>query len=1411
MDIAIQALTAQLQAHAQRQPDKETFTFLGLDGAKVESLSYAELDRRARHIAAMLQDHDAGGKRVVLLFPPGLDFTVAFYACLYAGAIAVPAYPPDPARLDRTLPRLRAIAADVDPAIVLTSVMTQAAAKHVSTLAPELAAATWLGVNEPIASNASAYRPVVPAPGDVALIQYTSGSTAAPKGVMVSHYNILANAQMYQQVASWNTERVIVSWAPTYHDLGLMAGVVLPVALDAPVVQISPLDFLRRPALWLQAIQRYGGTDTNAPNFALDLCSRKISDQERRALNLSSLRICLVAAEPVRHATLERFAHRFSPSGLKRNALFPAYGLAEAVAGVSCNPRGGWRTTYVDVDELSRHRFVEVESDHANATVPMIASGEPCVDVTVAIIDPDTRLPAAPSTIGEIWIDGPNVALGYWRREADSREIFAAERADAPGRRMLRTGDLGYLHDGQLFVTGRLKDLIIVRGRNYYPQDIELSVELSHPRIRPGATIAFAVEREGIECPIVVAEIDFRLLHEDAEKKAASLEILAAIRGALAEQLGLQLHGLVLIGARNLDKTSSGKVARQACKIRYLQGQLESEFVWHLGLPATASANGTKRSTTGESSGDLTAYLRGKLGPAVDAILPGPCETSLLDRLGMDSLAVTELATDLEHDFHIHLPIPSLLAATSFDEVLTLLRKAIARRADVPSTAASINRSAIDLQALNAPTPLFCVGGMFGPVTYLLPLARTLGQTQPLIGLQPPGLDGHEVPMRSVEELARHYLTAIRAIQASGPYLLAGHSFGGLVAYEIARQLREQGERIAQLFLIDSSAVAGDDSNAPLSELMALYELAVVSSQAAGRPRDLMPLLTLPAEEQRAALLRALLGQEVLFPGSSADSLLATFMASNDAMIRYRPSVYAGAVTLFRAGGGLPRGMLHPDRQLRLHFADATLGWAPHCPALRIVDLPGDHVTVVQPPHVAALADAIRRAIPPASVPIEAHRLSTASSAPNAGRAISIGKSGVQFDPLHEAFIENPHPFLDQLREHDPVHWNAAMSAWWITRYADVSAGLRDKRFSVDSRNGSPQASGDLPVLQNDQEHWSPLSQEHRARNDTALTRFYNNNMLFLDPPTHTRLRRCFAPLFDPSSMKNLAPHIDEIIEALVAEMRLRRDPELIRDLALALPVRLLSSMFGIPDGDVPTLVEWGRVLSRGFYPIASAEAVGQIINAADRLMSYLAEHIRKQRGVGAGDHLLAHMLSQHDESGLPLSDEEIVANCTLMFSAGLETTPAAIGNAALALLRHPDQLSLLREHPEFAENAVDEMLRYEGPVITTYRTALEDVEIGGKRIRRGDTIAFCPAAANRDPSMFAEPHRLDLARDSKAHVAFSHGVHYCIGAPLARLEMHAFLRAMSQQHIELEPDGIRWRPSTVFRRLERLRIRLLS
>ncbi len=567
---AMESIAGILARRARTTPQALAFRFL-LDGELQEDQwSYSRLDVAARKIAAALREQGLSGERVLLLYPPGPDYIAAFFACLYAGAVAVPAYPPDPSRLARTLPRLRAIIADCGAAAALTmeSIRDAAAAMLSDIETEQHQPLAWIA-SDTIATGSADVGPESVFPGDTAFLQYTSGSTTTPRGVMVTHGNLEHNCGAIERRLGNIADFSGVSWLPPYHDMGLIGGILSPIRSGVPITLLSPLDFLQRPVRWLNALTRYRAMGSPAPNFAYDLCVRKITADQRAHLDLSSWRVTFNGAEPIDPGTLDRFVATFGPCGFRRETFLPCYGLAEGtLISTGIDPEAVPTVREFQSAGLAAGRVESATPNQERRS--LVGSGRPIEGQTVDIVDPKTCRRCPPGQVGEIWLSGPSIARGYWNRPEQTAATFQARIADDNSGPYMRTGDLGALVDGELFVTGRIKDLIIVAGANHYPQDIERTVEGSHPSVRAGASAAFAISVEGHERLVITCETD-----EPGSTERGD-EIRRTIRRAVAEVHQLPAHAVVLIKRGGIPRTSSGKIQRHACRDAFVAGTLDS-------------------------------------------------------------------------------------------------------------------------------------------------------------------------------------------------------------------------------------------------------------------------------------------------------------------------------------------------------------------------------------------------------------------------------------------------------------------------------------------------------------------------------------------------------------------------------------------------------------------------------------------------------------------------------------------------------------------------------------------------------------------------------------------------------------------------------------------------------------------
>lgn len=565
-----------LQWRTLWHPDQSAYTFLSDGETIARSLTYAELDCQARAIAVLLQQYQARGERALLLYPPGLEFIVSFCGCLYSGVIAIPAPPPDAARLKRTLPRLQAIAKDAQASLVLTTSRIRSMIEELSAQDLQLQAMHWIATEEISSELANEWQDPGVSSDTLAYLQYTSGSTSTPKGVMVSHKNLIHHCAYIGQAWGYTSDSIAATWMPYFHDYGLIDGLIQPLYQGIPCFVMSPLTFVKRPLRWLQIISRYKVTHTQGPNFAYEHCLRRTDPEQYTDLDLSSWRTASNGAEPVRKETLECFVKTFQPYGFRWSAFYPAYGLAEATLLVSTKQHKAEMPVFCTISTaaLEQNQIVEASEDQQNVQT-LVGCGNPIGDMKVVIVHPETLLQCSPDQVGEIWVSDPSIAIGYWNHLEETERTFQAYLADTSEGPFLRTGDLGFLKDGELFITGRLKDLIIIRGRNHYPQDIELTVEQSHPTLRPSYGAVFSVEIEGEERLIVTQEVERQFLRNlDVD------QVVDIIRQAVAEHHELEVYAILLLRTGSIHKTSSGKIQRQACRASFLDGSLELVGRW---------------------------------------------------------------------------------------------------------------------------------------------------------------------------------------------------------------------------------------------------------------------------------------------------------------------------------------------------------------------------------------------------------------------------------------------------------------------------------------------------------------------------------------------------------------------------------------------------------------------------------------------------------------------------------------------------------------------------------------------------------------------------------------------------------------------------------------------------------------
>lgn len=646
------SIATRLAALAAASDSRWSISFLDSQGAVAERCGAAELAARAAAVAGFLERDSAPGAPVLLVFQPSVDFLVAFLACQWSGRLAVPINPP---RRHRLIQRLQAVAADSGAAVALTGGGVAESALWRADSAV-LAAIRWQDIGE-IDSDPALAGPLREVdPAATCFIQYTSGSTALPKGVEVSHANLMADMARMQDAWGLSPSSTMVTWLPAFHDLGLIFGLLQTLFTGCPVVQMAPNSFLQRPASWLEAISRFRGTHTAAPSFAYDLCCRRIPPEQREGLDLSSLVMAMNAAEPIDPRVMQNFIDAFGPHGFGDTTFAPAYGLAESTLAVTASPVAvAPRLFTLDAAALEDGR---IALDGAVVRRTTIAgSGTPLADVTIAIVDPETGRRQPADRVGEIWLGGPTIARGYWRRPDESAATFGVRIAgeDDPTK-YLRTGDLGAMIDGELCVTGRIKDLIILSGANHYPQDIERAAQAAHPALRVDSGAAFSIAGDhGGEQVVLVQEL------ERTQRRSDPAPLFSAISTAVWQTLELQISRIVLVEPGAVLRTSSGKIQRAANRQAWRDGALAVIAEWRVaGEQIREVASGTNSALPPGDAAALQRWLCEWLSRRLELPLAQVRVDRGVGELGLTSVDAVELAVAL--GAHLGRKLPQTLA-----------------------------------------------------------------------------------------------------------------------------------------------------------------------------------------------------------------------------------------------------------------------------------------------------------------------------------------------------------------------------------------------------------------------------------------------------------------------------------------------------------------------------------------------------------------------------------------------------------------------------------------------------------------------------------------------------------------------------------------------------------------------------
>lgn len=668
-------IAALLSEQAHDRGAVTVYRYLDDGESESRSITYSELETEARAVAARLQASAKPGDRALIMAEDAIDFARAFVGCQLARLIAVPVSPPFPSQRGRRVETLRAIARNCGARVVLTS-WPAAFQARVEGVAPEMGDLRWIAVDEVPASAAADFRAEPVRPDDVSFLQYTSGSTSTPKGVVVTHDMLVHNEALIHRATDVTERDIMVSWLPLFHDMGLIGAVLPPLYSGLQTVFMPPAAFARRPLNWLQAISRYRATVTAAPDSAYRLCVEKITAEERAELDLSSWRHALNGAEPLAPSTLDAFAEMFAPSGFDRRCWYPTYGLAECtLMATAPAPGRGAKTLSVQSEALRAGRVIPGD-DKA-----LVGCGKAIMHRRIEIVDPATATRADPGTVGEIWIAGPDVARAYWDLPGESERVFGAMLAETGEGPFLRSGDLGFVWDGELYVTGRLKDVIIVGGRNHYPQDIEATVLSVHASLVDGACAAFPVERDGRERVVVVAEMVGGRLRRGVDVE----EVARQSTSAVASEHGIALAEVALVNRKSVARTSSGKLQRGACRAAFERGELSRAQTYTLAGEVLALASPEERRRT------LRRLLVDQIESALRVSTNTLDTTVPFQELGLDSLTTVELRGRLEAALGERLSPAMFFAHPTTDQLVEQLLDQIAPVPAQPPVAAPAN------------------------------------------------------------------------------------------------------------------------------------------------------------------------------------------------------------------------------------------------------------------------------------------------------------------------------------------------------------------------------------------------------------------------------------------------------------------------------------------------------------------------------------------------------------------------------------------------------------------------------------------------------------------------------------------------------------------------------------------------
>ncbi|KTD12093.1 saframycin Mx1 synthetase B [Legionella gratiana] len=651
-----------LQSHVKDYPNCTAVKFLTQKG--YELLTYQELDQQARRLSHILQQYDSYyDERAVILLPPGLSYIVAFFACLYAGVIAVPVYPP---RRNQHKNRVLSILEDSQAKFVITN----------QSLAPEFTDHNVINIDSIDKKVISEYRPISIKESKIAFLQYTSGSTNTPKGVLISHSNLVANIQgILSLTPSKENERdKVCSWLPPYHDMGLIGCILTSLYKRFELILMPPAYFLHAPIRWLEIISQERITLTCVPNFAFDFCVKKVTNAQINQLDLSCLRCIYNGSEPIQFDSVQQFINTFTIAGLSPQTIYPCYGLAEATLMLTAKQYNIFDTSLKLIKSDFELGKISIVSEPFNNPITHIVNCGNCLkDHSIRIVDPNTFNELPEGAIGEIWASGPSIAKGYWNKPELTKATFENQLPDSPDVSYLRTGDLGFINQGNLYVTGRIKDLLIIHGKNYYPQDIEQAIAQSHTQFESQGAAAFVVKVENRRELIVLQEIK-----REAINRVELDSLFSDIQAILLDQFGLIPYSIVLIKPYTLPKTSSGKIQRWLARKAFLDKTLKSIAHWHRD-----SKNQTSIISLTSSSIGIKKWLNEWLMRRLNMTLSDCDYEKSITALGVNSIAAVELSNDLQAKIGKQFELLPLFEQYTLNQLITFLSESLSTE-DLP-------------------------------------------------------------------------------------------------------------------------------------------------------------------------------------------------------------------------------------------------------------------------------------------------------------------------------------------------------------------------------------------------------------------------------------------------------------------------------------------------------------------------------------------------------------------------------------------------------------------------------------------------------------------------------------------------------------------------------------------------------